>query len=244
MDDAKLTTRVYRYERVDSTMDLLHQLAEDGAPAGTAVVAGEQLGGRGSRGRIWHSPPGGLWLSVLLRPRSVGATEVMSLRAGLCIARILDRFLSTPVGLKWPNDLMLGDRKLGGILCEARWSGDAPAWVAVGIGINVRNLIPLELQQTAVALQEVLPGVTPEVLLEAMLPRVRALDASRAALDSAELRRLAARDWLLGRRLSRPVEGWAEGIAADGALRVRRDTGSLTLVRAGSVELAQSTPAP
>ncbi len=233
-----------RHGCVDSTMDLLHGLAVEGAEEGTAVLAEEQSAGRGSRGRTWRSPRGGLWLSVLLRPAGV-ATELVSLRVGLAAADAVERLgPALPLALKWPNDLMLGDRKLGGILCEARWSGDAPAWVAVGIGINVRNLIPLELQQTAVALQEVLPGVTPEVLLEAMLPRVRALDASRAALDSAELRRLAARDWLLGRRLSRPVEGWAEGIAADGALRVRRDTGSLTLVRAGSVELAQSTPAP
>jgi BirA family biotin operon repressor/biotin-[acetyl-CoA-carboxylase] ligase len=81
-----MTPRLYHFERVDSTMDVIHQLAADGAEPGTAVLAGEQLGGRGSRGRSWHSPPGGLWLSVLFRPAAPGGVEVMSLRVGLAVA--------------------------------------------------------------------------------------------------------------------------------------------------------------
>ncbi len=238
MDDAKLTTRVYRYERVDSTMDLLHQLAEDGAPAGTAVVAGEQLGGRGSRGRIWHSPPGGLWLSVLLRPRSVGATEVMSLRAGLCIARILDRFLSTPVGLKWPNDLMLGERKLGGILCEARWQGPLLAWVTVGVGLNVRNQPPAELRQSAVSVLEHRSDLQVEDLLDPIVGGLRILDFEADRLSPGELDEFAARSWLAGRRIREPLCGTVAGVGADGTLRVRTHDGAQVAVRSGSVELA------
>jgi BirA family transcriptional regulator, biotin operon repressor / biotin---[acetyl-CoA-carboxylase] ligase len=136
---------VHYVERVASTMDLLHALAENGAVPGTAVVAGEQLEGRGSRGRSWHSPPGGLWLSVLLYPATLGGIEVVSLRVGLVVAAALEAFTSEAVQLKWPNDLILDRRKLGGILCEARWQGGVLAWVAVGIGVNVQNPIPRAL---------------------------------------------------------------------------------------------------
>jgi len=236
--DSNLTARVYRYERVDSTMDLLHQLGEEGAPAGTAVVAGEQLGGRGSRGRFWHSPPGGLWLSVLLRPRSVGVTEVVSLRAGLSVARTLDQFLSTPVGLKWPNDLMLGERKLGGILCEARWQGPLLAWITIGVGLNVRNRPPAELRHSAVSAIEHRPDLQVDDLLDPIVAGLRKLDFEADRLSQAELDEFARRSWLTGRRIREPLCGTVAGLAADGTLRVRTPDGAQVAVRSGSVELA------
>src|SRR5215218_3522258 len=109
--------QVHYFERVGSTMDVVHHLAADGALAGTGVLAGEQLEGRGSRGRSWHSPPGGLWMSMLFRPARTGGMEVMSLRVGLAVAEALDHLVPRPIQLKWPNDLMLGEQKVGGILC-------------------------------------------------------------------------------------------------------------------------------
>lgn len=231
--------RVHRYGTVSSTMNLLHRLAAEGAGEGTAVVAEEQLAGRGSRGRAWDSARGGLWLSVLLRPGAVG-TELLSLRVGLAAVEALQHLgPALRLGLKWPNDLMLGDRKLGGILCEARWTGEAPAWVAVGVGINVRNPIPPQLSSVAVALADALPAVTPDAVLEAVLPRLLEVDASGSRLHDAELDRLALRDWLSGRRLSGPVEGYADGIGPEGTLRVRRDDGTVAELRAGRLELAE-----
>jgi len=159
-------TGLIRVARVGSTMDALHELAQAGAAAGTAVVAEEQGAGRGSRGRAWSSPPGGLWLSVLARPASTGL-EVLSLRAGLAVAVLLDRLgAAGRVELKWPNDLMLDDRKVGGILCEARWQGGTLAWVAVGLGLNVTNAPPPELAATATHLASVLPSLTPAGLAQ------------------------------------------------------------------------------
>src|SRR6476661_5682796 len=99
---------VHRFERLPSTQDEVHRLAAAGAPAGTVVVSAEQDAGRGSRGRRWASPIGGLWLSFLCRPaRSVGV-EVLSLRVGLAAAEALAEVGGLPpVSLKWPNDLII-----------------------------------------------------------------------------------------------------------------------------------------
>lgn len=181
-------------------------------------------------------------MSVLLRPAREGA-ELLSLRAGLAVAEGLEGGGAVlRVGIKWPNDLMWRDRKLGGVLCEVRWSGDAPAWAAVGVGINVRN--PLAPGLGGVALEEVLGDVGPDQILEVVLPRLRALENRTGALSPDEQARLARRDWLLGRRLVRPVEGTAAGIAPDGALLVRRVGGELVEVRAGALELADPAVAP
>lgn len=233
-----MTSRVYYFERVASTMDVIHELAERGAEAGTMVVAGEQLQGRGSRGRPWHSPPGGLWLSGLFRPPSVGGLEVISLRVGLAVAGAIDRFVSPPVRLKWPNDLMLNGRKLGGILCEARWQGSDLGWIAVGVGLNVRNPAASELRGSAIALAGVRPEITENELLEPVVEALRTLDLRAQRLSSLELEAFAARSWLDGREISEPLAGVVTGLGEDGTLRVRTVEGSQVSLRHGSVELA------
>lgn len=238
------TPALHRLDAVPSTMDALHRLAEAGAPAGTAVVAAEQTAGRGSRGRRWQSPRGGLWLSVLLRPVKE-ATELLSLRAGLAVAGAIESmYPEVELRIKWPNDLFWRDRKVGGVLCEARWSGDAPAWTAVGIGMNLRNPVPESLSPAAASLAELLPDVTADSVLDLILPRLRELDASQPRLGPSEHDELTRRDWLRGRLLAEPVAGVAEGIAPDGALLVRLPDGHGTQVRAGTVRLADPRVLP
>jgi BirA family biotin operon repressor/biotin-[acetyl-CoA-carboxylase] ligase len=238
-----MTPPLYRFDRVDSTMDVVHALAEDGAEEGTAVVAEEQLQGRGSRGRFWHSPPGGLWVSVLLRPPLTAGVEVISLRAGLAVSESLDRLVHEPIRLKWPNDLMLGERKVGGILCEARWQGHAVGWVAVGVGLNVQNQVPGEMRDGATWLALEQPHMTPDNLAVPVVASLRELDLMPEALTAGELGRFARRDWLYGRDLRGPVVGTAAGIAPNGALTVLGKDGASVLVRSGSIELATVTSA-
>lgn len=228
---------IERHGRLPSTQDRLHQLAAAGALAGTAVVAREQSAGRGSRGRVWHSPPGGLWVSVLCRPRDEAAASVLSLRAGLAVAEVLEGILGERTRLKWPNDLILRDRKLGGVLCEARWQGSGPGWVAVGIGLNVANPIPSPLAATAVALGEIRPGIGPDELVEPVVAAVAALSEAAGALAPAELAAYAERDWLRGRRVLAPAPGIAAGITAAGALVVRQEDGTTTVCSSGGVVL-------
>jgi BirA family biotin operon repressor/biotin-[acetyl-CoA-carboxylase] ligase len=232
------------FERVSSTMDVIHELADQGTPAGTIVIAAEQLAGRGSRGRTWHSPVGGLWLSALFRAPIAGGIEIISVRAGLAVAMALETCGSGLIQLKWPNDLMLEEQKVGGILCEARWVGDVLSWVAVGVGLNVRNPIPAELGTTAVALHSRQPNINEGELRASIISALRGLDLRAPTLSPAELDRFATRNWLTGRLISEPLSGTVSGLSADGTLLVRTADGSDSPVRSGSIALAGTSFTP
>jgi BirA family biotin operon repressor/biotin-[acetyl-CoA-carboxylase] ligase len=225
---------------VDSTLDELHARAAEGAPDGTWLVAAEQRAGRGSRGRSWHSPRGGLWLSVLRRGAGPGGgLELLSLRAGLAAARVLDGLPSVaPVMLKWPNDLIVRDRKVGGLLGEARWQGTTLAWVAIGLGLNVRNAVPADLAGRAMALGELCDETTVEALAAPLASALAGVDLVSPRLSTTELQEFTRRDWLSGKRVSAPREGTASGIESDGSLIVRDDTGRQHRVRLGEVLVA------
>jgi len=230
---------IQRHAKLPSTQDLLHRIAEDGAPDGTVIVADEQEGGRGQRGKSWHSPLGGLWMSVLVRPKGAAAGEVLSVRAGLAVARVLARYPTLPpVSLKWPNDLFIADRKVGGLLCEARWRGSELWWVAVGLGLNVANPVPAEVAELATALGEYDRTITPEALLGPLAAELATLGEGGSTLSAEERAEFQARHWLRGKRIVAPVRGTAGPVAADGALMVGLDEGGQMAVRAASVVLA------
>ncbi len=230
------TPALLRVASVPSTQDFIHRLAGEGAPHGTAVVAAEQTAGRGSRGRPWQSPAGGLWLSVLYRPPQAPALEVMSLRAALLVAGSLERAVpGIRFGIKWPNDLQLGSLKAGGILCEARWQGASLGWVAVGIGLNVSNAVPEELRAQATTLTLHVAGLRPEDLVEPVVRAISDAGQRRGDLTDGELDDFRARDVLLGKPVTGPVAGVADGISARGELRVRCATGTISLLRSGPV---------
>ena len=132
--------RVVVFDSTASTMDDAHGLAAVGAPAGTVLLADRQAAGRGRNGRRWASEGGqGIWMTIVERPNDPRAVDVLSIRVGLRAAQALDRYAAAPIGLKWPNDLYVGDGKLAGILIEARWRGNRIDWLAIGIGVNVRE---------------------------------------------------------------------------------------------------------
>jgi BirA family biotin operon repressor/biotin-[acetyl-CoA-carboxylase] ligase len=232
------------FRMLGSSLDAIHDLGAQGAPAGTVILAEEQTAGRGRDGRTWHSPAGGVWLGMLLRP-PLPPAGVLSLRVGLVLADVVESVLgvrptslSGPrAALKWPNDVLIDDRKVAGILCESRWQGDALQWLGVGIGINVANEIPAELENRAVALRELRPGVRRMDVLDQLVPALLRLTTHDARLTEFECAAFARRDWLRGRHIRTPLAGRASGIRPDGALLV--DTGAgTTMVQGGHVELS------
>lgn len=147
------------HERLGSTNDRALEWLREGAPHGAVVTADAQEAGRGRRGRTWFSPPGeSLTVSLVLRPgplRPPDRLGALGLAVGVGLREGLPA-LRRPVRLKWPNDLEVDGRKLGGILCEARWIGDAPE-VVVGFGINVHTRAfpePLQARATSLAVEQ------------------------------------------------------------------------------------------
>jgi BirA family transcriptional regulator, biotin operon repressor / biotin---[acetyl-CoA-carboxylase] ligase len=169
---AALGRRFELHESIGSTNDRARELARDGAPHGTLVVAEEQAHGRGRHGRAWHSPRGqGVWASVLLLPRRpVAEHPQVPLLAGLAVADALrSEAGAAEVRLRWPNDVDLAGRKVAGILCESA-AGTA---VIAGIGINVeRGAVPPELADSATSLAGEGLCVAREALLAALLGRL------------------------------------------------------------------------
>jgi BirA family biotin operon repressor/biotin-[acetyl-CoA-carboxylase] ligase len=184
------------HDVLPSTMDLAHSRAAEGAAHGTAIAARVQTAGRGRRGRTWHSPAGGLWMSVVCRPSDPGGAEHLSLRVGLAVAETIERlFPDLPrLTVKWPNDLLLGGRKLAGILCEARWEGGTPAWVIAAVGLNVSNPIPDEVASQAVRLADYIPGLDPERLAEPLGAAIAEAADRPGALTAEESRQLVLRE--------------------------------------------------
>lgn len=145
------------YDEIESTNVEAKALAAKGAPEGTVVVAESQTAGRGRRGRSWVSPAGkGLLFSVVLRPSiPMGDAHLLTLVTAVAAADAIEAQAKVPVRIKWPNDLFIGDKKVGGILTQVNGEQDEVDWIVVGIGINVNTEfveLPVSLRRSAVSL--------------------------------------------------------------------------------------------
>ena len=153
---------IHVFDRLDSTNTQLKAMAAQGAPYGTVVAALEQTSGRGTRGRTFASPPGGLYLSLLLRPQ-VQLSELFSLTGWVAVAvrQAVETACGAPARIKWLNDIYLNNRKLCGILTELSLLGESsePDYVVIGVGIN--------LSQTAQTFHDLgLDGIATSLALE------------------------------------------------------------------------------
>lgn len=233
---APLPAQLEWHQSLVSTNDRLKELARDGAPEWTVVLADVQTGGRGRAGRGWASPAGGLYLSLLLRPR-FAHVGVLPLAAGLAVADAAVEH-GAEAFLKWPNDVLLGERKLAGVLAEAASSAAGVDWVVLGVGVNVSvpaRAFPAELREAVASLSDVGPAPEVSTLAAALLDRLRvwydAAASSQAAVVAAWRRRAVAwwgepveirtgGETLRGRLLDVDEEGAL--LVATGAGRARR----------------------
>jgi BirA family biotin operon repressor/biotin-[acetyl-CoA-carboxylase] ligase len=165
------------HERIDSTNEEARRLAAAGAAAGTLVWAGEQLAGRGRRGRGWTSPPGNLYVSLLLRPGCVPTIACqLNFVAAVALAEAVAGLLppGTSVALKWPNDVLVNGAKVSGILLEAVAAADHVIdWLIVGVGVNIASHPP-DTPYPATSLQREGLRSTAGAVLEAFAERFEA----------------------------------------------------------------------
>jgi BirA family biotin operon repressor/biotin-[acetyl-CoA-carboxylase] ligase len=232
------------YDSIGSTNDEAMRLAHDGAAHGTVVCAREQTAGRGREARRWHSPPGNLYASILLRlDGSPNRAAELSFVAALAVADTVDRFLpdGAKAALKWPNDVLVRGAKIAGILLES-----ADAAVVVGIGINVRRA-PLEVPYPVTHLATGVaaapePEATLHILLQSLAFRfadwqsegftqIRAAWLARAHPPGSPIRIKVG---------DRSITGQFGGLAHDGALIVQTVDGPARIV-AGDVLVLPTT---
>jgi BirA family biotin operon repressor/biotin-[acetyl-CoA-carboxylase] ligase len=227
--------RIRIVERTGSTNSDV--IADPQVVEGSWLIALEQEAGKGRQGRTWVSARGNFAGSTVVDIRDGDPpAQTLSLAAGLALADAVDAATpARPLMLKWPNDLMLGGKKLAGILLERRGQR-----IAVGFGVNLASAPRLEGRQAA----DLGGAVAPEAfapLLAASFARM--LESWRSSESSALVRAWEARAYLPGTRLTVHVgpdltlSGRFAGLEPDGALRLRVDDGSIEVVRAGDVDL-------
>ncbi len=243
--------RVFRV--IDSTNDLLLRLGDEGHPEGIAIFAEEQRRGRGRQGRSWFSPAGrGLWFSVLMRPDlSPAGSGRLTAAAGLAVADAVRSASDLPATIKWPNDILIGGRKVAGILLETRSDPGRIRYAVVGIGVNVdleSGEFPEDLRGRATSLARESGRPISRPALAARL--IEALERRYLQALGRDFGKLAKEFCGLCETIGRTVrirdgETWTEGevidMDLDGALRIR--TGEGRMITARNAEYGSPDPA-
>ena len=240
-------------ESVGSTNSMAEVELAQGRECPFFILADQQCSGRGRRGRTWHSPPGtNLYLSIALRPALPPARmQTITLWTGLRLCQFLrDRF-SLPVMVKWPNDLIVHDRKIAGILTEARVDAEQTRDLVLGIGLNVNATtedFPAELRSIAGSLalctgQPVNATRLAQAMVGALALAIEDFLQDRHAAELAS--QWPAVDYLRNQWVNTDqLAGRAIGISDSGSLRVQREDGSVAQLHSGEVSIGSGSPRP
>lgn len=246
----------YHYGRIDTTMRVAAEKARSGCPEGTVVTADLQTAGRGRHGRAWHSEQGqGLYLSVVLRPNcSPDSAPLLTLVAGLGVKDALERTAGVQCDIRWPNDILIRERKCCGILVEMEAGRGIVDHVIVGIGVNLNHLeFPADIGEIATSLRlETGTDWTRDSVLGPLLDCLQScydLLASSGPAPIVEAYQQAS-SYARGRRVlieglpagsTGPTRGVTAGLTPAGLLLLERDDGSVAPVLAGSVRPDKGT---
>jgi BirA family transcriptional regulator, biotin operon repressor / biotin---[acetyl-CoA-carboxylase] ligase len=225
--------------RTDSTQNVARKAAIAGAPEGFCCMADEQTAGRGRQGRTWSAPAGSALLASILIRRSPTTTNGLPFAAGIAALDALDATVGVAAQLKWPNDIVLAGRKLGGILCEVEPRASTPVEqaVAVGLGVNL-NEAGVPPAMGAISVSEVSSAPTPGELLRAWVEqlgrRLLTLEAQGlpALLETWRLRAAGLGERVRAVGQGEVVAGVATGIDDDGALLITTPSGVRRVIAA------------
>jgi len=250
-DPSHITNRfgstVVRVDSVSSTNDVARELAVSGAREGLCVIARSQTAGRGRQGRSWSSPPGeGLYLSVILRPQvTVSDSAIITLAAAVAVAETLKLGFQAEADIKWPNDVLVGGRKICGILVETAIEAGHLQYAVMGIGVNIaQRSFPDQIGDSATSLLlETGRLILPDDFVQAMLPRLEdwyttaTLQPARVIAKWERLSSSANGCRVRVESPDGPVEGVTRGLKATGALIVELDTGERREIVSGEVKV-------
>jgi len=243
----RFARHLQHFASVGSTNTLLFAAAAEGAPEGTVYVADEQTAGRGRGGHEWHSAAGdGLYVSALVRlPLPLQQALLVSLAAGLAAQRAIRQVAALDADIRWPNDILIGSRKCGGILVESAVEGETMRYAVIGIGININHAeLPSDIAGIATSLRiEAGRNVSRATILIELL---RALDLELTRLEEGgnDLldRFTSASTWVKGKRVhvseAGGYTGVTDGIDPHGFLQVTDDDGVRHKVLSGGVREA------
>lgn len=238
--------RIYHFFRTDSTNRVGMDLGYAGEPEGAVILAEEQSAGRGRAGRSWHSERGtGIYVTLLLRPKlSPVQAPLLTMMAGLSAHAAIQERTGLQVDLKWPNDLIVNRKKLGGLLTEMYSDTTQVRFVIVGIGINVnQEKFPGELNSIATSLRAETGTNQSRLELLARLLREFENDYNRFLREGASsvtTRFTKASSYAVGKRVrvangADSFMGVTAGLAPEGLLQVEREDGKVITVIAGDV---------
>ena len=221
--------RVLRFGEVSSTQEVAREHAVPDGLEWLVVVAETQSVGRGSRGREWQSRSGGLYMTVILKPE--GHIGLVPLLAGVSVSEAISEVAGFEAQLKWPNDVLLHGKKVGGILVESVWSGGTLRFILLGVGVNVNNDLPDALPEATSLSKELGWEVDLDPLMHSILERLER-HFNKLPLDpELVLCSWKKRNQTLGRRVvvtdrsGEPIEGIATDVDLEGALLVETDRG-------------------
>jgi len=256
MENAFLRKRtIIELDSTTSTNSVALQMARQGAAGGTVVVARTQTRGRGRMQRTWLSPPGtGLYFSMIFRPRLAAADlPGITLAAGVALCRAIEFRCQLAPRLKWPNDLLLSNRKAGGILCEsepdAADSSRASYVVVLGVGLNINtpaDAFPADLRArvTSLFIESGRIFANPDMLTESVRQVDGVMEQMEAGGSKVVFAEWQARDAIKGQTLTwvtvgrEKVSGTALGLNSDGSYSIRAADGTVHQVLSGDIELA------
>jgi BirA family biotin operon repressor/biotin-[acetyl-CoA-carboxylase] ligase len=242
--------RIHHFFKTDSTNRVALELGHAGEPEGTVVVAEEQTAGRGRAGRAWLSErAAGIYVTLLLRPRLAPVqAPLLTMMAGLSVHAAAEAVTGLNVDLKWPNDLLIGGKKVGGILTEMHAEPSQVRFVIVGIGLNVnQDKFPGELASIATSLR--MESGKRQSRMELLVRLLREFENDfnrflREGVSGVVERFETVSSYARGKRVrvsngSESYVGTTAGLGPEGLLQVEREDGRLMTVIAGDVAEAR-----
>ena len=235
---------IHYFREVDSTNEVAKKLARNGAPEGTVIIAESQSRGKGRRGKKWVSPLGGAWLSIILRPYTlpINAPQLTFI-AGIAAAQTINEEYGLNAGIKWPNDVLIGNKKVCGVLTEISTEIDTIDYIVTGIGIDANidvNLLPSELKDTTTSLKsELNQDISRMILVQKFLGNFEAMyDTFNEGNFHKILRKWRQLSKTIGKQVeirkgTEFVRGEAVGVNSKGALILELEDGTLRKIISG-----------